>query len=142
MSHRRVDRLNEQLKRELSDLIRTRVRDPRVGLVTVTAVRTTTDLSVARVYVSTLDEDEAERDASLEGLEAASPYLRKLLGEDMKIRRVPELRFHLDETLDKALRIERLLEEVRPEEGWEEGEEEGTPGTTGGDDDVDGAGPA
>lgn len=121
MSHRRIDRLNEQLKRELAGLIRTRLRDPRVDGVTVTDVRVTSDLSLARVYVRTLGEE--DRDACLEGLTAAGPYLRRILGAELKIRRVPELRFTFDERLDQALRIEQILEEVRPDEGWEENPE-------------------
>ncbi len=119
MSHRRVDRLNAQLKRELSELIRTRLGDPRVTSTTVTNVRVTSDLSLARVFVRTLGSE--AREEALQGLEAAAPYLRRLLGADLKLRRVPELRFEFDETLDEALRIEKLLQEVRPDQGWEEG---------------------
>ncbi len=131
MSHRRIDRLNEQLKRELAGLIRIRLRDPRVDGVTVTDVRVTSDLSLARVYVRTLGDQ--DREACLEGLSAAGPYLRKVLGQELSIRRVPELRFAFDDTLDQALRIEEILDRVRPDDGWddasadEEGSEEGDP---------------
>lgn len=118
MSHRRVDRLNAQLKRELSGLIRTRLGDPRVASATVTNVRVTSDLSLARVFVRTLGSE--DRKEALQGLEAAAPYLRRILGAELQIRRVPELRFEFDETLDDALRIEQLLQEVRPDDGWEE----------------------
>ena len=118
MSHRRVDRLNAQLKRELSGLIRARLGDPRVASTTVTNVRVTSDLSLARVFVRTLGSE--DRKEALEGLEAASPYLRRMLGAELQLRRVPELRFEFDETLDDALRIEQLLQEVRPEDGWED----------------------
>ncbi len=122
MSHRRIDRLNEQLKRELAGLIRTRLRDPRVDGVIVTDVRVTSDLSLARVYVRTLGDQ--DRDACLEGLGAAGSYLRKMLGQELKIRRVPELRFAFDDTLDQALRIEEILEEVRPDDGWDDTSDE------------------
>jgi ribosome-binding factor A len=118
MSHRRVERLNAQLKRELSGLIRSRLGDPRVASATVTHVRVTSDLSLARVFVRTLGSD--DRDEALKGLDAASPYLRRLLGAELQMRRVPELRFEFDETLDDALRIEQLLQEVRPDQGWDE----------------------
>lgn len=121
---RRTDRLSAQLKRELSAMIRTRVRDPRVGLVTVTHVRVTNDLSHARVFVR-LPGSEAERGAALEGLRAAAPFLRREIGLEMKVRRVPELDFQEDESLDHAIRIEELLTEVRPEGGWVETEEGG-----------------
>lgn len=120
---RRLERLNEQLKREISRILRTDVRDPRVGVPTVTGVDVTPDLWMARVYVRLTGSDEERRDA-MEGLEAASQYIRRLLGEELHIRRVPELEFKVDRSLEKAQRIEEILEEVRPEEGWEEEDDE------------------
>lgn len=111
MAPRRTARLNEQLKRELSSLIRAEVRDPRVGVVTITGVDTTKDLSFARVHVRTLGDD-AERAATLEGLNAAAPFLRTALGRILRIRRVPELRFQEDRSLEHAQRIEQVLSEV------------------------------
>lgn len=116
---RRLERLNEQLKREISRILRTEVRDPRVGVPTVTGVDVTPDLWMARVYVR-LTGSEEERGEAMEGLEAASLYIRKLLGEELHIRRVPELEFQVDRSLERAQRIEELLDEVRPEEGWDE----------------------
>ena len=113
---RRLARLNEQLKRELAVLVRTDVRDPRVGVVTVTGVDVTNDLAVARVFVRVLGSDE-EVAKTLEGLEAAAPFLRTELGKELRIRRVPELRFERDETLERAMRIEEILTEVLPDEG-------------------------
>jgi ribosome-binding factor A len=112
MFGKRLARLNEQLKRELSALIRTAVRDPRVGLVTITGVDVARDLGSAKVYVRTTDED---RDATIEGLTAAAPFLRTLLGRVLRIRRVPELRFHTDRSLEHARRIEDVLDEVSRE---------------------------
>jgi ribosome-binding factor A len=132
---RRTDRLSAQLKRELSAMIRARVRDPRVGLVTVTHVRVTKDLSHARVFVRLPGSDE-ERSAALDGLRAAAPFLRREIGVEMKVRRVPELDFQEDESLDHAIRIEELLTEVRPEGGWVEEEEEEV--DTSGDEDGEG----
>lgn len=119
---RRLARLNEQLKRDLAVLIRTQVRDPRVGLVTVTAVDVTNDLSVARVYVQ-LSGEPAEVAEALEGLEAAAPFLRTELGKELRIRRVPELRFERDESLERAMRIERILTDVLPEDDGTDGGE-------------------
>lgn len=116
---RRLERLNEQLKREISKILRTEVRDPRVGVPTVTGVEVTPDLWMARVFVR-LTGPEEERKEAMEGLEAASQYIRRLLGEELHIRRVPELEFQVDRSLEKARRIEEILDEVRPEEGWEE----------------------
>ena len=113
MASKRLARLNEQLKRELAELIQTELRDPRVGLISVTAVQVASDLGSARVFVRALG-GPAERSESLEGLEAAAPYLRKLLGQILQIRRVPELRFQEDRTLEQARRIEDILAEVLP----------------------------
>ena len=116
MASKRVARLNEQLKRELSELIRTQVRDPRVGVVTVTAVEMASDLGSARVFVRIIG-DEAEFKETLAGLEAAAPFLRGLLGRILHIRRIPELRFREDRSMEHARRIEQLLSEVDvPEE--------------------------
>lgn len=117
---RRIARLNEQLKRELTELLRHKVKDPRIGLLTVTGVRATTDLAHARVLVSVLGEA-AERAATLEGLRAAAPFLRGELSRRLRLRRAPELHFQLDDTLEHATRIERLLEQVLPDDGGEGG---------------------
>lgn len=146
MSGRRVRRLNEQLKREISAVIRKEVRDPRVGPITVTGVETAADLSVARVYVRSLGSHvEAaevsgkgqETDAWLEGLEAAAPHIRHTLGKTLPLRRIPELRFEEDETLDRAMRIESILDEVRPEGGWEEVGDQEDEGAAGVEDDLE-----
>lgn len=111
---KRLARLNEQLKRELSKLIRDEVRDPRVGTVTITGVETARDLGSARVFVRALD-DEALPEM-LEGLEAAAPFLRTRLGQMLHIRMVPELRFKEDRSLAGARRIEEVLSQVLPED--------------------------
>ena len=114
MAGKRIARLNEQLKRELSELIRSDVRDPRVGLVTITAVEVASDLTSARVFVRTPGAA-AEVSETLEGLQAAAPFLRGILGRMLKIRRVPELRFREDRSMEHARRIEDVLSEVLPE---------------------------
>ena len=111
MKGKRAARLNEQLKREISDLIRTQVRDPRVGLVTITGVDVAADLGSARVFVRRAGADE-DLDASLEGLTAAAPFLRSELGRILSIRKIPELRFQKDRSLEHAQRIEQILSEV------------------------------
>lgn len=112
---RRTDRLNEQLRQEISLLIRDEVRDPRVGMVTVTAVETSPELDHARVYVNTLG-DADERDEAVAGLQSAASFLRGQLGRRLHMRRIPELHFSLDRTLAEAERIEALLREALPPE--------------------------
>ena len=117
MASKRVARLNEQLTRELSQLIRTQVRDPRVGVVTVTAVEVAADLGSARVFVRIIG-DQGEVQETLAGLDAAAPFLRGLLGRLLHIRRIPELRFREDRSMEHARRIEQLLsDDVVPEQG-------------------------
>ncbi len=115
MSRRRIERVNEQLKREISSILRDDVRDPRVGQPTVTAVEAAPDLSWARVFLNVMGDDDAKA-ATLEGARAAASFVRSELARRMSVRRVPELDFVLDRSLEHALRIERLLEEVLPPE--------------------------
>jgi ribosome-binding factor A len=111
--NKRIARLNEQLRRELSELIRVEVRDPRVGLVTITGVDTARDLGSSKIYVRVVG-DEAELATTLEGLEAAAPFLRTSLGRFLRVRRIPELRFREDRSFAHARRIEQVLAEVIP----------------------------
>jgi len=119
MASRRVARLNEQLKREITELLREGVRDPRIGFVTITSVSVTPDLSFARVRVVASSE-EPERANTLAGLRAAAPYLRSEIGRRLHIRRAPELRFEEDRGLEHAMRIERLLHEAAEQSGTSE----------------------
>jgi ribosome-binding factor A len=110
---RRTDRINEQLKQEISLLIRDQVRDPRVGLATITAVQTSPELDHAKVYITALG-DEAEREEILVGLRSAAPFIRRELGKSLQMRRIPELHFEIDRVLAEAMRIEQLLREALP----------------------------
>jgi ribosome-binding factor A len=112
MANRRSERLNEQLRREISDILRRLVRDPRVGIPTVTRAEVTPDLWMARIFVRV--GVETERAEALEGLQAAAPFIRRELSARIKVRRVPELQFEMDKTLEHASRIEELLREVGP----------------------------
>jgi len=114
MTHHRKARLNEQFKREISQILSLKVRDPRVGRVLVTEARVTSDLWLARVFIRPLDQDVKVED-TLKGLEAAAPFIRRELAKVLSIRRIPELRFLHDTTLDSALRIEEVLNEVLSE---------------------------
>lgn len=108
--HRRVERLNEQFRRELTDILRNEVRDPRVGALTVTSVEVTPDLYHAKVYLTSIDAE--SRESSLEGLDAAAPFIRREIGQRLHIRRAPELHFTWDDTLAHAQRIEQLLSDA------------------------------
>jgi ribosome-binding factor A len=128
MAPRRLERLNAQLKREIAVLLRTDVRDPRIDAVTVTAVDAARDLTTAKVFVHLWGPDE-ERAQSMEGLEAAAPFLRGTLGRRLHVRRVPELHFMEDRSEARARRIEEILSEVDiPEPEDEASEDDGGDG--------------
>jgi ribosome-binding factor A len=124
----RVDRINEQLKQEISLLVRDGVRDPRVGLTTVTAVKASPELDHAKVYFTAMGSDEEQQEA-LTGLRSAAPFIRGQLARLLHIRRIPELHFELDRVQQEAQRIERLLREaLPPESAAPEGEAEAPDG--------------
>ena len=112
--YRRTDRINELLREEIAVLVRDEVRDPRVGLATVTAVETSPELDHAKVYITTLSQDD-EREEVMAGLRSAAPFVRSQLSKRLRMRRIPELHFQIDRVLDEALRIEALLREALPE---------------------------
>jgi len=113
MASRRRARLGEQLRRELSSAIRLRLRDPRVGAHVVTGVEVTEDLWLARVFVE-LHGPPGVRERTLAALRRAAPFLRSRLGAQLRIRRMPELRFLADESADAGRRIESILADVLP----------------------------
>lgn len=148
-SPRRVERLNQLLREELSRLVRRELEDPRVEMVTITDVEISGDLRHAKVFVRTLrdlqsaagapgegdaDGEQSDEDAggddpdgdgigrplreALEGLRSAEGFLRGTLGRELRIRRIPELHFEADRTLERAQRIEELLDRIAaPDEG-------------------------
>lgn len=115
MRAHRAERLAEQIRTELDLLISQEVRDPRVGLATVGAVRLAPDLRQARVYVSVVGTPEEEQE-SLRGLRAAGPFLRRALARALALRFTPELTFELDHTDQQAERVEELLKRARKSE--------------------------
>ena len=118
---RRPHRVGERIREVLSGMMISDLRDPRLGFVTVTEVRMTTDLREARVYVSVMGDDE-KQSKSLEALEAAGGYLRRELSHRLQLRRVPALRFELDHSSAYAEHIEDLLRQNPPSDD-EEGHE-------------------
>ncbi|HEY2537550.1 MAG TPA: 30S ribosome-binding factor RbfA [Solirubrobacteraceae bacterium] len=121
MSSGRMRRVDEAIRQVLGDAVTGELKDPRVGFVTVTDVRTSADLRHARVYVSVLDEsgapsEGAQREATLEGLRSAHGYLQSRLAAELRLKRTPTLQFDYDETTDRALRVDELLGEISDSE--------------------------
>jgi ribosome-binding factor A len=110
-------RVDEAIRQVIGDAVAGELKDPRVGFVTVTDVRTSADLRHARVYVSVLGADggessDEERDASLDGLRSAHGFLQGRLAGELRLKRTPTLEFAYDHTTDRALRVEELLAEA------------------------------
>ena len=107
MASNRIGRINEEIQREMSTLIRS-VKDPRVsGMISVTAVNTTPDLKFCKVYISVLDKSDVEQ--VLKGLKSASGYLRRELGRALNLRNTPELTFVRDDSIDQGAHILDML---------------------------------
>ena len=116
MQGRRIDRIEEQIRIELSEIIEREIQDPRIGLLTVTRSKISPDLSHARIFVTVLG-DEAQRKKSLEGLRSAASFIRRSLSKRLHhLRRIPELSFDYDENVEKSIRIEELLEQIKPKD--------------------------
>jgi ribosome-binding factor A len=105
----RASRVSQQVQKELARILQQDVKDPRIGMVTISGVDITRDLAYATVYVTFFTVGEQTNDESLKGLNAASGYIRRLLGKAMQLRIVPEIRFCFDETLTEGLRISELV---------------------------------
>jgi ribosome-binding factor A len=110
MAGARMRRVNEAVREVLSSQLAQGLKDPRIGFVTVTGVDTSPDLRAARVYVSILG-DEGERDAALEGLRSSRGFLQAQIAHELRMKRTPALSFHYDDTVERADRMMRLLDD-------------------------------
>lgn len=124
MASNRIGRINEEIRKELSALLRT-VKDPRVseGMLTITRVDTTNDLRYARVYVSTLDKSR-EQDV-LKGLKSAAGFLRRELGHTLQLRYTPELQFIADDSIQHGAHILEILRQVEKQDEARDGGDAG-----------------
>ena len=111
----RPDRLGDQIRSEISQLLAREVHDPGVGFITLTRVSVTADLQIARVYYTTMAADAARTDTA-RALERATPFLRRQLAGRLRLRRMPELEFRFDQTVEHQDRVEKLLQEIHEEE--------------------------
>lgn len=123
MNKTRTNRVGEEIKKELSLLLQRGMKDPRIGFVTVTGVEVTSDLQLAKVYISVFGSAE-QRNGSLAGLQKAKGFLRTEIGRRIKLRHVPDLVFKLDESIDYGNKIETILREISTTEGEVKHEQE------------------
>ena len=108
----RPKRVADLVRAELGELLARRVNDPGVGFVTLTRVQVTPDLQHARVYFTTLGDDN-QREQSRHALERATPFLRRQIGQRLTLKRTPRLTFHFDESIGHQERVEQLLQELQ-----------------------------
>jgi len=117
----RPDRLGDQIREEISDILAREVHDPGVGFVTVTRVNLTADLQIARVYYTTMAAGQARKDTG-KALQRAMPFVRRQLAGRLGLRRMPELEFRFDESIEQHARIEQLIHEIHEQDAAREAE--------------------
>ncbi|MGI9952028.1 30S ribosome-binding factor RbfA [Moorellaceae bacterium AZ2] len=111
----RAERVAEQMKKEIAQILQDEIKDPRIGFVTVTAVELSNDLQHAKVYVSIYGDDQ-EKKQTLEALARATGFVRREIGRRIKLRLTPEIVFKFDESIEHGDRIARLLSRIKAEE--------------------------
>jgi ribosome-binding factor A len=119
----RPDRVAEQLRQELGTLLTRSVQDPGIGFITLTRVKMSPDLQLARVFYTQLGDDKAKQE-TVKALGRVTSFLRREIGHRMRLRRIPELRFEFDEGVENQDRIERILLELEAERKSREGDGE------------------
>ncbi|CAI8803526.1 MULTISPECIES: 30S ribosome-binding factor RbfA [Bacillus] len=115
----RANRVGEQMKKELGDIISRKIKDPRIGFVTVTDVQVSGDLQIAKVYISVLG-DEQQKENTLKGLAKAKGFIRAEIGQRIRLRKTPEITFEFDESIAYGHRIDTLLHEINKDGKREE----------------------
>ncbi len=115
MPGRRTDRVGVLIQRELSEIIQRELKDPRVGLCTISQVQVSTDLKYADIKVSVVGDKKQKRN-SITGLKSAAGFLRREVVQRIGLRHAPELRFELDDSVDQLMQIDRLLKQIHTEE--------------------------
>ena len=111
-NYKRTDRVADQIQRELAQLIAQQVKDPRVGMVTITGVNVTREFDHAKIYITVMGADQDAINETLTGLRAAAGFLRRELGRAIRIRTIPQLHFMYDESIEYGHRLSSLIEEA------------------------------
>jgi len=121
MDYKRADRVGDLIKAELADILQRKIKDPRVGFVTITRVAISDDLKSGRVYLSVRGGSETAGGDSLKGLESASGFIRAELGKRLELRYIPRLVFMIDESYEEGEKVLEMLRGLKHEEGDEGG---------------------
>ncbi|KUO52279.1 MAG: ribosome-binding factor A [Desulfitibacter sp. BRH_c19] len=111
----RPNRVAEQMKKEMAAIIEHQVKDPRIGFITITNVELSNDLRHAKIFFSSLGNDE-EQKKSLEGLEKAKGFIRKEIAQRIQLRYAPEILFRIDNSIEHGVKISRILSEIKSDE--------------------------
>jgi ribosome-binding factor A len=136
----RPDRVGEQIREEVSTLLLREVRDPGIGLVTLTRVKVSPDLQFVRIFYTQMGDEKARKETK-RALERATPFLRRKIGDSIRLRRVPELRFEFDESVEHQERIERILLDLEEERKARAEQGQGPPAQGPGENAEQGEGP-
>lgn len=131
MSHSRAERVGDLIRSEIGELLAREVKDPGIGFVTVTRVALTADLSHARIYYTSMADERGRRE-TVRALDRAAPFLRRQLGRRLRLKRVPDLQFIFDDSVEGQDRIERVLQDLHAQDALEHEPQAG-------DDEPDGA---
>ena len=107
----RAERVGEQMKQEIMDIVNNKVKDPRIGFLTITEVQLTNDLSIATIYLTALGNDK-QIDDTFKGLEKAKGFIKSEIGSRMRLRIVPDLKFEYDESIDYGNKIEKMIQDL------------------------------
>ncbi len=118
-SFKRTDRVKDQIKKEIADILMKKIKDPRIGFVTVTDVEVTKDLRSAKVYVSIYESSQPNSQAgeiekrTLAGIRSATGYIRSELSKRIRLRYIPDIVFEIDRSLERGSRVLKILEEIK-----------------------------
>lgn len=115
MSNMRAERVGEQMKKEIMDIVNNKVKDPRVGFITITDVELTNDLSQGKVYLTVLG-NQKEVDNTFKALDKAKGFIKSELGSCMRLRIIPELSFEYDESIEYGNKIERMIQDLHKQD--------------------------
>lgn len=115
MSQLRANRVAEEIKKIIGEIISQKLKDPRVGFVTITDVEVTGDLQQAKIFLTVLGDNKAEEE-TLAGLEKAKGFIRSEIGKHIRLRKTPEIIFEIDRAIETGNRIERLIYELNQSE--------------------------